>query len=158
MLPEKRPPEGKKRFVVILKLRCPCCYTWWTLEFESEATKRTDIKDVYLGSFKGTPAWRMDTSKWGVHSLCGTCRAKRKAFIPNLAGPPSLAWRESDESEMWGRLKGNQGEYAALLDVRAFDGSELIDEQKSVSETILPGGSIVISRERCAKLKLDWIY
>jgi len=141
-----------------MNIRCPLCHAWWIFEFLATIAKMSDVPGSYKGVFAGNEFWRIETTMWGQHALCGECSAKHRAFMvpEGLFRVPARVWTESDEKTMWGRLKGQQQDYAALLRARPHDGKPMQDDQKNVRERILQKGSIVISRERCKNLKLGW--
>lgn len=157
----KQPPpsEGAKPAVVIFNIRCPICHDWWIFELLATIAKMSDIQGAQKGSLDGKSVWRLDTSFWGRDALCGCCSAKERAFMPDgtsLHQIPARVWAESDEKAMWGRLKYQQSDYAAVLAVRPPDGEPLKDQQRDVREAIIPKGTIVITRERCKSLNLGW--
>jgi hypothetical protein len=157
--PTPQPSQGAKPAIVIFNIRCPICHDWWIFEFLTTITKMSDIQGAQKGILDEKSVWRLDTSFWGRDALCGICSAKERAFMPDgtsLHQIPSRVWTESDEKAMWGRLKHQQGEYAAVLAVRPPDGEPLKDQQRDVREAIIPKGTIVITRERCKNLNLGW--
>ena len=156
--PPRPASPGAKQAVIVVNLRCPICHAWWIFEFMMMLAKIHEVPGSFKGVFNGQDVWKIDSSAWGAHTLCGTCSAKHRAFMPNgtLFGVPARVWTESDEKTMWGRLKHQQQEYAALLGSRLPDGTPLRDEQRDVRESILQKGSIMISRDRCKSMKLGW--
>lgn len=154
--------------VIEIWVKCPMCEEKW--KFRGTTEPKEKLRDAVGGpvsvlgpdgrQYRGT---KLETSRWGPHALCGTCRAKRAArvvekILPNKVYVLSYPWKEEDEKQMYGRLRHQQDRYAAfaILIGPWSPEVEMIDQQKSRCAEIMATNPIYISRERVAMLGLDW--
>lgn len=144
-----RPPGADpdaQLYLVTFTIPCPVCDTKWRFQFRQHMKAPEELDGAYRVQIDEAWIWKVDSSRWGCHGLCGECRANRKAKLiirrPGQNPEAREAWTEADEAMMKGRQKHQQEIYAAAVRFHVEDDPfrELIDEQKSRMLEILPVG------------------
>lgn len=144
--------EGEKLFRVTTTTMCPVCDAIWMFQYLSWAKEPKDIEGLMPGGIEGRELWTISTAKWGVHALCGECRARNLAnYVKRIPGQSSKTlklWTSELEAKLRGNLKHQQGKYKAWAKVDPFTeemaSKPLIDEQEDLLRRILPKGQINI--------------
>ena len=148
---EDGPPPGTnpnaKHCLVTFAIPCPICDVVWRFQFRQYLMKpEEEIDGLYRVQVEGKWIWKIDTSKWAKHGLCGDCKVNSKATLvirrPGQNAESRLAWTEADEAKMRGRQKHQQDRYAATVTfaVEKDPKRPLLDEQKARMSEILPEG------------------
>ena len=82
--------EGEKLFRVTTTTMCPVCDAIWMFQYLSWAKEPKDIEGLVPGGIEGRELWTISTAKWGVHALCGECRARNLAnYVKRIPGQSS---------------------------------------------------------------------
>lgn len=154
--------------IVEFRQKCPICETTWL--FHGTLQKKEKLRDaigqpvmVNMGNAL-VRATRVSTMRWGAHSLCGKCSAKRAARIIEeiMQGGRkyrlSIPWKEQDEKDMYGRLMHQQDRYHGWASIVGewTPESILVDQQREERKRIMATNPIYIARSRVERLGLDW--
>lgn len=141
-------------YLITLTMICPVCLAEWKFQYFEIAESAAKIQGVYQEEIQEKKYWRISTEKFGVHSLCGKCRAKNIAMHvihkPGQNAEVKPGWTQQDEAKLRGNLKYQQIKFAAWATIRAIESEEaareiqLLDEQKENLRRVLPEGKIAI--------------
>jgi len=150
-----KPEESAKKGVdhlVTATMTCPACDANWKFQYIERAENIASLYGVVRVELKGATYWRMNTEKFGVHTLCGACRAKRMAMHvihkPGQNAEIREGWEQGSEARFKGNLKYQQSKYAAWINAIQIKPetqiTELADEQADGMRQVLPKGRIAI--------------
>ena len=140
------------KFRVTMTCSCPVCSTVWKFQYFEWAESEAKIQGLVETEHPGL--WRVSSEKWGVHALCGKCRARNLAMQvihkPGQSRITQSGWTSEDEAKMRGNLKHQQVKFAAWAKAVVEPEGEqppLIDEPRDERRRILPAGRIHIGLE-----------
>lgn len=156
--PAARSDEQRKAYRVRGEITCPVCDVIWAMEWHEALKSMRDIQgatgEAMLETGPGGRKFiRLDSSRWGWHALCGTCAARRIAYMADK-GIRIACWNDELEAKMHGHLKYQQGRYAARAFIvgPADFTTPLIDEREDRRRAILGRNNTRLDVERAKTL------
>lgn len=143
-----------KIYLVTLHLTCPVCLEEWKFQYFEMSESVSKLSGFREEEVQGAKYWRVSTEHFGVHSLCGKCRANNIAMHvvhkPGQNAEVKPAWTQQDEAKLRGNLKYQQIRFAAWATAKLIDNEEaakaiaLLDQQCEAMRKVLPEGKIAI--------------
>lgn len=143
-----------KIYLVTLHLTCPVCLEEWKFQYFEISESISKLSGFREEEVQGAKYWRVSTERFGVHCLCGKCRANNIAMHvvhkPGQNAEVKPGWTQQEEAKLRGNLKYQQIRFAAWATAKQMESEEaakaiaLIDQQCEVMRKALPEGKIAI--------------